>query len=425
MKYLFLIFALLFYTQVISAQPGMGFKKEYSLIHSSNIISDKNFYLLTVIERTPEIKKLLGKNVLFKSIFERSLESLKGKNIDSCNSPACLLNSFKVTSDDSLQLNISFREIYKHNTQIFDKLINSHLRPSGCYERYSKFSNLDFFLSAWGQSTRGINIIIDQFGLGKKMRYPKIDSASYDTKGDYYKGILKSMLEYVGEEATSMDLFYQPTLRVALQLMDINDRDEPARLEPLEKLENKNALAQMRKTNWNNYPYASIEVPGSGPDVYTLPISPICKIRCCLAALRYKLGWAPFIIVSGGYVHPFHTSNCEALEMKKYLIQKLSIPSFAIIIEPQARHTTTNLRNVNRLIYRYGIPSDKPSVFVSTKSQVDWVMDQLPNQNFDNRCMVELGYLPYRGKKRISDQDMLFYPTRESLHMDPYDPLDP
>ncbi len=424
MKKLCLIFCLLFSINLLLAQPGSGFKKEYSFLHSGNVVSDKNFYLLTAIQYSPELQNILKKNEFLKSILSSKLGSLKQGIIDSCNSPDCLLDNFKWTNNDSVKLDLAIRELYLKNPKMFDQLINKHLRPSGCYERFVKLTNLDFLLKAWGQYIVGVNNIIDQFGLGRKMRYPRIDSASYDAHGDYYRGVLKSMLEYIGEES-SLDVFYQPSQRVALQLMDINDRDEPARLEPLELHDNKQAIEQIKRTNWDAFRYASIEVPGSGPDVYTLAISPICKIRCCLAALRYRHGWAPFIIVSGGYVHPFHTQNCEAMEMKKYLMQKLSIPESAIIIEPQARHTTTNLRNVNRLIYRYGIPADKLSVFVSTKSQVDWVMDQLPNQNFDNRCIVELGYLPYRDKKRISGQDMSFYPTRESLHMDPYDPLDP
>ena len=425
MKKLYIVALLIFSINLLIAQTGMGFRKEYTLLYSGNIVSDKNFYLLTAIRHSPEIQNILRNNPVLKKIYIDKIAGFKQADIDSCKSASCLLEKFKFDRNDSIQTLEALIVLYKEFPKILDQMINAHLRPSGYYERYVKFTNSDLLLNAWREYILGVNNIIDQFGLGRKMRYPKIDSATYDAKGDYYKGVLKSALEYVGEQSTSMYLFYEPSLQVALQLMDVNDRDEPGRLEPLEIRDNRKAIEQVKHTNWDHFRYASIEVPGSGPDVYTLAISPICKIRCALAALRYRHGWAPFIIVSGGYVHPFHTERCEALEMKKYLMEKLAIPESAIIIEPQARHTTTNLRNVNRLIYRYGIPADKLSVFVSTKSQVDWVMDQLPNQNFDNRCLAELGYLPYRDKKRISDQDMTFYPTLESLHMDPYDPLDP
>lgn len=425
MKKLLLLITVILFACDISAQPGAGFKRNHLLEHSGNIVSDKIFYLITVINRSPQVRSILYNDPTLASLLNQKLEGLKQQNIDSCKTNSCLLHSYKWTTNDSSQLNATMLAIYSKHQVVFDKMINSKFRPSGYCQMDIDLSNADLFLRAWGKYVLAINNIIDQFGLGKKMRYPKIDSASYDTNGDYYKGVVRSMLELVGEHSSSKDIFYEPSLKVALGLMDINDRDEAGRHEPLEVNENKNALARIHQTNWNAYKYAALEVPGSGPDVYNLEISPICKIRCGLAALRYKKGWAPFIIVSGGYAHPFHTPYCEAVQMKKYLMQKLLIPEAAIIIEPQARHTTTNLRNVNRLIFRYGIPSNKPCVFVSTKSQVDWVMDQLPNQNFDARCIRELGFLPYSGKKRISDEDMLFYPTLQSLQADAYDPLDP
>src|ERR1700748_1405331 len=102
--------------------------------------------------------------------------------------------------------------------------------------------------------------------------------------------------------------------------------------------------------------------------------------------------------------------------MKKY-----GIPAGAIIIASPVCLTTTNFRNADRLMIRYGIPVDKPSLFITSKSQHDMVMKDA----FDKRNEHELGYLPYRDKKSISDHDVVFYPTYESLHMDPLDPLDP
>ena len=62
----------------------------------------------------------------------------------------------------------------------------------------------------------------------------------------------------------------------------------------------------------------------------------------------------PFIIVSGGRVHPFKTQYIEAVEMKHYMIDVLGIPTSAIIIDPFARHTTTNVRNAGHMIMDYG-----------------------------------------------------------------------
>jgi hypothetical protein len=219
-----------------------------------------------------------------------------------------------------------------------------------------------------------------------------------------------------------MSLFYQPSLCIALQLMDLNDRDEPARFEPIEAGENKAAFAAVSSTDWSKYKYATIVVPGEGPEEPTVALDPMGRMRCNLAADRYRKGLAPFIIVSGGFVHPFHTPYAEAFEMKKYLLTQ-GIPESAIIIDPHARHTTTNLRNANRLMIRYGIPITMPSDIVSTRFQIDYI--DLPEGRFDQRNLHELGYLPYREKHRVGTHDISYYPVMESLHMDPYDPLDP
>jgi len=140
-----------------------------------------------------------------------------------------------------------------------------------------------------------------------------------------------------------------------------------------------------------------------------------------LAAQRYRAKLAPFIILTGGYCHPFQTPYSEAVEMKKYLTTRLGIPASAIIIDPHARHTTTNLRNAGRYIIEYGLPLDKPALLVTTVEQADNVI----SPGFERRNMKELGYLPYRDLKRVSEQDVEFFTVRNVLFRDPIDPLDP
>ncbi|MEO6981466.1 MAG: YdcF family protein, partial [Mucilaginibacter sp.] len=356
-----------------------------------------------------------------KQLFADRLALLKNHATDTCINPLSLVGGFKYSKEDSLQLAENMRTLYNSHQAAFDQMINNHLRPSGYYLRFAGLSNEELFLKAWVQYVYGINYIIDQFGLGKKMRYPRIDTASYVVSSRYYRTVMKDMFSLLDEQTDGMKLFYQPSLAVALHLMDANDRDEPARFEPMEQNENKAAVAKIKTTQWSKYPYAAIVIPGNGPELYTTPISPDNKIHCDAAAMRYLKGMAPFIITSGGYCYPFRGPYCEAIEMKKYLMKKFGIPANAIIIDPHARHTTTNFRNANRLIIRYGIPTDKPSLFITSKSQHDMVM----KDTFDKRNMHELGYLPYRDKKSISNHDVVFYPVYESLHMDPLDPLDP
>ena len=203
--------------------------------------------------------------------------------------------------------------------------------------------------------------------------------------------------------------------------MDANDRDEPARHEPMEQRDNRAAYNSVAKTDWKKYKYAAIVVPGNGPLLTTIPLSPVNKMRLDIAADRYRRDLAPFIVVSGGYCYPFRGPFAEAIEMKRYLMERWQLPEAAILIDPHARHTTTNFRNANRLLFRYGFPTNKLCDFVTTQSQTNYV----DNASFDARNQRELGYLPCRDKKRISLHDIEFHPVVESLHLDPFDPLDP
>jgi hypothetical protein len=408
-------------TPSLLAQPGAGYRASYQLLHSDNLVADKNFYWLTVIDQTPAVQQLLAAHPVLLAVQKRRLAILKTHVEDSCTWAASLLVDFRFSNADSGTIADALHTLYRHHPSEFDDLVNRHLRPSGYYQRFVNQSNEDLLLHAWAQTVVGINYMIDQFGLGKKMRYPRIDSANYVVDSRYYRTALKDMFAYLSESAAGMKLFYHPSLAVAMQLMDLNDRDEPARFEPMETGENQAACAAIPGTPWANYKFATIVIPGNGPELTTTPISPINKMHCAIAASRFKQGWAPFIIVSGGYCYPFRGPYCEAIEMKRFLMTRYGIPAAAIIIDPHARHTTTNIRNADRLIIRYGIPITKPSVFITTQSQ----LHMAAGPAFDQRNLNELGYLPYREKQQLSMHDISFYPVMESLHMDPYDPLDP
>ena len=398
-----------------------GFQSSYKPLRSGNWVVDKNFYLLTALERDPVLKQLLQRDTTLQAIHRERLALLKNHATDTCRTAVSLVSGFRWTPADSVRFSTAMQRLYGQNRTAFDALVNRHLRPSGAYQRFVALPNDRLLLRAWGQYVVGINYVIDQYGLGKKMRYPRIDSANYAVDSPFYRTMLKDLFAVAAESADAITLFYQPSLAVALRLMDANDRDEPARHEPIEERDNAAAYNSVAKTDWKKYRYAAIVVPGNGPLLTTIPLSPVNKMRLDIVADRYRRGLAPFIIVSGGYCYPFRGPYSEAVEMKRYLLERWHLPERAILIDPHARHTTTNFRNANRLLFRYGFPTDKLCDFVTTQSQTNYVT----NAAFDARNQRELGYSPYKNKKRISLHDSEFYPVVESLHQDPLDPLDP
>src|SRR5262249_42281975 len=145
-------------------------------------------------------------------------------------------------------------------------------------------------------------------------------------------------------------------VRFAVELMLLNQRDEAGRYEPMEAGENAGAFSRMRSVEWKRYPYSVIVVPGAGGDRPGIRLSPGGKLRDEIASKRFRDGKAPFVLVSGGHVHPQRTEYAEAIEMKRDLVTRLGVPANAVIVDPHARHTTTNMRNAARLMYRYGMP---------------------------------------------------------------------
>jgi len=222
---------------------------------------------------------------------------------------------------------------------------------------------------AWGDSARGMNHIIDVYGEGGSPLAPKVDSVAFDVRGEPYQLLVHTVVGLLADRRSELQLFFQPTLKFALALLDINKRDEAGRLEPLEQGENAAAFHRVPSIDWSKFPYTAIVVPGQGADRLTWPLAPEGKLRAEIASRRWKENKAPLIIVTGGYVHPNQTPYSEAVEMKRSLITDFGVPADSILIEPHARHTTTNIRNVAREIFRYGMPFHRKALITTDRYQ--------------------------------------------------------
>jgi hypothetical protein len=218
-------------------------------------------------------------------------------------------------------------------------------------------------------------------------------------------------------------VFFEPLVAVTLAALAADGRDEAARDEPLAQGENAKALARIPTIDWATYPFTAILVPGLGPTDLSVALSSGGQARVDLAAQRFARGLAPLIALSGGHVHPDRTPYAEALEMKKYLLATYAVPEDAVLVDPHARHTTTNLRNVSRLLLRYGVPADRALLVTTDLGQSLYL--GYWHGTFGPRCTDELGYLPWRALVPLSQNDACMIPVALSLHADGRDALDP
>jgi DUF218 domain len=415
MKSLYTLLLLCLFCKGLSAQDLP--RQSYQLLKTRNEVQYKNYYLLTLFQQLPELRKMLAADTALQNLLKSKTAQLN-ESLKNCKAEIpCYAKALKFSAAEIENISYRLAAIYTEDNAL-GKLVTDHLIPSGCYALYSNEPHKSLLIKAWKQDANAINYTIGVYVEGKKPNYPKIDSISFSLKDKEYAELTAANASLTLQNKDN--LFFEPAMQFALTALELNERNDAADYEPMAKGVNLAAINQIKKTDWKKYPYSVILVPGAGPEEKEVALSAGGMIRCRLAALQYQKGMAPFIVVSGGRVHPYKTKFSEAYEMKKFLIEVLQIPESAIIMEPHARHTTTNLRNCARLMFRYGMPIDKAGMVCTVKSQSYYITDILLE-----RCKKELGYYPYKNGKRLSDTESEFYLNTNSLQIDFDEPLDP
>lgn len=267
----------------------------------------------------------------------------------------------------------------------------------------------------------GLNEVLRVYGVGKLPRYPLIDGSDEPFGSPGFAARVGEAVMLAGIQRDDPAVAGDPGLSLALALLDANDKDAAIAFEPLDRRYNAGALAKARQLDWSRFRYSAIVALGVGPDDPATPLSALGKVNVRLAAERYAQGLAPFVIVSGSAVHPRDTPHVEAIEMRRALIERFGVPADAIVVEPYARHTTTNLRNATRRLIALGAPLDRDVLVVSNAAHIDAVA----GPDFPARNQRELGYQPGRVGARLSPNAVTFRPAATSQRIDPVDPLDP
>lgn len=267
----------------------------------------------------------------------------------------------------------------------------------------------------------GLNSILSVYGIGLPPRYPAIDGPVESEGSPRLALLVADAMALARSEKGDPSVGFDPSVALALALLDANNRTDAGAFEPLDTSVNAAALARAAKTDWSRYRYSAILVPGIGPDDLATPLSARGKLNVRMAAQRFADGVAPFIIVSGGPVHPRGSTTAEAIEMRRALVDRYGIPDDRIVVEPYARHTTTNLRNATRRLIAMKAPLDRDVLIVTNPAQSQYI----ESADFKARSLRDLGYEPGEIRTRLSPTDLTFRPTSQSTLIDPLDPLDP
>ncbi len=405
-------------------------------------LQDKNFYLLSAIERAPEVRTLVLSDAVLGKIGSVKQTALQKLPQDCAADVACYAKAMRWSDDEIAQSRAALGALA--GNAACGRFVESTLRSSGVFQRYAKEPASALLEKAWEDAARKMNRAIDIFALGQMPRMggfgpppqrpagvadasprppsmPGMGLTSYDVKTPAFARMVQIMSGIVGSDPKSLELFFEPSLRFSLELLRLHSHDEAARHEPLEKGENRAAVARIPMVKWAQFPYTVIVVLGNGPERADVALAPVGRLRLVVAVREFRAKKAPFILVTGGYVHPNLTPYSEAMEMKKALLTEFGIPENAIIVDPQARRTTTNLRNAARLMYRYGFPLERKGLILT--DQLHSASVETPM--FMERCKRDFGYEPVRLFARTSPFTLEFTPLIESLHADMSDLMDP
>ena len=334
--------------------------------------------------------------------------------------PACLADAWAWTPADIAAVDAALRRIAAQPGRTA-ALVTAHMRPSGRFARHAALADAELIAAAWAETAAGLNNLVAVYGKGLPPRYPLIDAAIFDAGDPRFAVILDAHGQVTAASAHADDLVFDGSARFATGLLRMHERTDAAAHRPALAGANAAGVAAARQMRWADYRYPALLVFGHGPEDAQSRTGVMGHIRMAMAADLFARKLAPFIIVSGGNVHPNRTPFNEAVEMKRILVQQHAIPADRILIDPYARHTTTNLRNCARLLFAAGFPTDRPSLIVTDPMTARYI----GSAELTARAVKETGVTPGRVTAADTPFAFEFRPDRAAFHVEPLDPLDP
>ena len=400
-------------TQVMAMDPP-GYVASFT-----DTLETLNFPLLAMIRQAPGWTAAVRAEPALQALAAARAQRVTAANTCTAR-PDCLAEAWLWTPAENEAMTSALRSIVAR-PGMADALVRRHLRASGRFARHAGLGDADLLAAAWADTAAGLNNLVAVYGQGRPPRYPLIDAIIFDVKRPEFAAVLDVHAQVTIAAARADDLLFDPSLRFGTGLLRMNERTDAAAFRPLLAGENAAAVAQARTARWTDYRYTALLVFGHGPEDAQSRTGVLGHIRMARAAELFAQRLAPFIIVSGGNVHPNRTPFNEAIEMKRLLIAQHGIPADRILIDPHARHTTTNLRNAARLLFAARFPTDRPSLIVTDPMTARYIGSPVLLE----RTRAETGITPGSLASATTLFAFEFRPDRAAFHVEPLDPLDP
>ncbi|MGN0191306.1 MAG: YdcF family protein [Candidatus Cryptobacteroides sp.] len=380
--------------------------QDYELVEVTQLVT-KECYFLSLLRNLPEMRAIVSRDE-----FLNGVESAKFSRLSESSDMNEKFQALRFTAAEISQIGDYFESLWEAGNS-WDRLVTGHLVPSGCYYYTNASSAQRMLRAAWAHDAQIVNMIVDIYGTGTR------DAHCTDDRRTATEGQLAEALATVQAKTSASGFFTDIAVEGMYYILKAHEREqEPTLFEPHKLGCNLAACQALSSTDFSKYDYSAIIVLGGSDE--TTNFVQQAQERCDYAYTKWKAKKAPFIIVTGGRIHPFKTKDNEAETMKNYLMNK-GIPESVIIMEPQARHTPTNFRNVSRVLWRYGFPFEKEALMVMQS----YIMDDMEAEAFRQRCYNEFGFMPITFGPRLDTYSKKLFPSKNSLTLGSIDPLDP
>lgn len=283
-------------------------------------------------------------------------------------------------------------------------------------------------IDAWPRYAQALRYITDTYGNGSSAR-ASADNMLYNATGNDWKYYMEAYGTYLASNYSGHTLPPFDSVQTAVKLVHANERGNALWYPQLWSIVNAKPLAKSKNMCWDDYEYSAILVPGMGPELKDERLSPQSKLRANIAAVQLAENKAPFIITSGGAVHPPHTPFTEAIELRNWLVGEHNVSDERVLAEPYARHTTTNLRNSARQLRFIHAPEHKPVLIATNSDQYRYILGAPPHSPNTSVTAAGMSWVGYKlGTFEAVDKHFLikYHPNWSKISfVDPMDPLDP
>jgi hypothetical protein len=368
----------------------------------ADALEQRAFYVLTILRADASVRAALDADAALTTIASDRESALRDAASTCGPDAACLRAGVAISASDSdAAITATLAAL---DGAALTASVAATLRGSHFVERFAAEDDATLIRTALEEAVVALHAALDAYAIS--------ELAPTD---------LEDVVSTVAGAAAGSLAWWEPLSRTTIEATLRAGRDEAVRYEPIEDGENAAALAGLPSIDWTAFPYAALIVPGQGPTDAETRLNPAGAARADLAADRWDAGLAPLIVLSGGHVHPDRTLYSEAIEMKHYLMATRGIPESALFVDPYARHTTTNLRNVTRVLLRAGVATDARVLVVTDLFQTLYIRDA----GFAMRCDDELHFRPYEALEALSSNDTCMTIAAVSLTTDASDLLDP